>query len=401
MHSAPTRGRLLGARRRGQHRPADRGRAATARDARRRTNLGAGREEFDLEPSGDIFAKGKTGPLRVFRLLGRRPARTASAPGPEAAPLVGRASQVHELELLVDRLHAGAGGVATISGDAGVGKSRLLAELAVHAEARVRWLPARSVSYGANMAYWPFAELLRRWGGSGLDTPAPEVGLVALGRRSSALGVPELAEPLGWVAGIGAGAGTLDPLDAEARRRVVHDAMTQWLRALARDRPTVLALEDIHWADDASNELAVEVAQLSARLVSCSWSRAGPRPRRGSTVCAATGDTRPTGARVARSRRAGRAAGRRAWATGGGRPHGRDPRTGRRQRLVRHRAGPHAPGPGGCCGSRVRSGTSSVTGKPPGCRPRSRACSRRDSTCSSPTSWRRHNRLRWWAGGCR
>ena len=83
-----------------------------------------GRDEFDLEPSGEIEARGKATPLRVFRLVGVRSAAAAPVPTTASGPvLVGRHAQMVDLESVIDRLRAGDGGVLVVIGDAGVGKS--------------------------------------------------------------------------------------------------------------------------------------------------------------------------------------------------------------------------------------------------------------------------------------
>jgi adenylate cyclase len=225
-----------------------------------------GRDEFDLEPTGEIVAKGKAAPLRVFRLVGVRSA--AAAPGHTAAAaagpmLVGRHAQLVDLESVVDRLRAGDGGVLAITGDAGVGKSRVLAEVAGRRDPGIRWLSARCLSYGAGLAYWPYADLVRRWGAGG-DDGVRGAGLADLGSALTHVGLSNLVEPLGWIAGIGAETGSPDKLDAEARHRVVHEAMREWLVHVAAEGPVVLALEDLHFADEASCDLTADLGGATA-----------------------------------------------------------------------------------------------------------------------------------------
>jgi adenylate cyclase len=175
---------------------------------------------FELEPVGELTLKGKSEPVRAWRLLGAR--TTTSRPG--TSRMICRE---RELAALDDGLRDG--GVVTVTGEPGVGKSRLLDEAqGLAAERGLRWLPARCLSYGAALPYWPFAELLRREG-------APDDPFVArlLGERG-----PEL-EP-------------------EAFRRGLHDAIAAWLAGLA---PAVLALEDVHWIDAASRALLGELVR--------------------------------------------------------------------------------------------------------------------------------------------
>ncbi|MDQ3895313.1 MAG: tetratricopeptide repeat protein, partial [Actinomycetota bacterium] len=107
------------------------------------------------------------------------------------------------------------------------------AEVRARAEARgIRWLQGRCLSYGASVAYWPYSELLR-------ETPD---------RPAS----PYIDRLLGLRADV--------EVEPEAYRRALHGDVESWLRGLAAAQPTVLALEDVHWADEASLALTAELA---------------------------------------------------------------------------------------------------------------------------------------------
>ena len=189
------------------------------------TTLRLAEHLFELEPVGELTLKGKSEPVRAWRLLGERKFATRSG----RSHMVGRD---RELAALDEALAAG--GVVTVTGEPGVGKSRLLAE-ARHRAAGA-WLQARCLSYGAALPYWPFAELLRNE-----DGPA---------------GDPFVSQLLGH------GGSELEP---EAFRRGLHDSIARWLEDLA---PVVLALEDAHWIDAASHALVGELVRRgSATLV--------------------------------------------------------------------------------------------------------------------------------------
>jgi len=179
------------------------------------TTLRLAEHRFELEPVGALTLKGKSEPVPAWRLVGER--ATASRPG--RARMVGRD---RELDLLA----ATTGGVVTITGEPGVGKSRLLEEArALAAERGIRWLAARCLSYGAALPYWPFADLLRR------EEPPHD---------------PFIARLLGRDA---------PALEPEAFRRGLHDAVGRWVDG------SVLVLEDVHWLDSASQSLVAELAR--------------------------------------------------------------------------------------------------------------------------------------------
>ena len=132
---------------------------------------------------------------------------------------------------------------------------------------RAVWLEGRCVSYGESLPYWPFRDLLREWLGAGVDEPELRVR-VALRRarraRSSATRADEIYPYLGAMLGL-----ALEPDAAAARRRAVAGGAPvpdvrgrrRLLERLAADGPVVVAIEDLHWADPTSVQLARAAAR--------------------------------------------------------------------------------------------------------------------------------------------
>jgi len=219
---------------------------------------------FEFESVGDLTLKGKAEPVPAWRLLGRR---TAPAPRPShrGATLVGRDRELAAIGHVLEALNGGRGGIVTVTGEPGVGKSRLTEAVEARAnELGLRWLQTRCLSYGASLAYWPYAELVRLLGGvRSEDEPEQSQRRLAdtLERAGAATAVPFFARLLGLpdvseqVAG----------LEPEAFRRGLHAAFATTLRAVTRERPVVLALEDVHWLDGSSAELTRQLAQLCER----------------------------------------------------------------------------------------------------------------------------------------
>jgi class 3 adenylate cyclase/tetratricopeptide (TPR) repeat protein len=228
------------------------------------------RDQFELEPVGPLTIKGKAEPVPAWRVIGQKAAAEQRATGERhTAPLVGRSLEVGALTAVLDALADGAGGVMTLVGEPGVGKSRLTDEARLAASARgIRWLEARCLSYGAGLTYWPYLDLLRRMAGINVED-APQDAAERLREMLAELGRPELlpylARPLGLPPS------SHDPtagLEPEAIRRAFHDAVAGWLRALTIEQPVVLAIQDGHWADASSIALTLELARaLSAERV--------------------------------------------------------------------------------------------------------------------------------------
>ena len=136
---------------------------------------------FTFEALPPMRLKGKTEPLRVYRVMELKDksaqVRFLSALG-ISSPLVGRGMEFEKIKSCVERLLRGEGGLLSIIGDAGIGKSRLVAEIRAHmcgpnGRRSQRYLEGRTVSFGQTMSYLPFQEIL--WEHAGIteeDTDA-------------------------------------------------------------------------------------------------------------------------------------------------------------------------------------------------------------------------------------
>jgi DNA-binding CsgD family transcriptional regulator len=162
--------------------------------------------------------------------------------------LVGRAEEVAAVRSAVAAAAAGSGGVLLVTGEAGVGKSRLLAEvIEVARGCRLRVLHGRAVEGGG--AYRPVAEALLRGGAGDVDPAAvPGPYRFALGRL-----LP------GWAAGAGG-----EPEPGVDPVLVLGESVIRLLCALAGELGGVVVLEDLHWADADTFAL---LAYLAGRLL--------------------------------------------------------------------------------------------------------------------------------------
>jgi adenylate cyclase len=218
---------------------------------------------FEFEPVGDLTLKGKAEPVPAWRLLGRR-----TVPAPRAAhrgvTLVGRDRELAEIGHVLESLTCGRGGIVTVTGEPGVGKSRLSEAVEARAdELGIRWLQTRCLSYGASLAYWPYAELVRSIVGIGSEDESEQSQrrlADTLERAGAATAVPYIARLLGLP-----GVSEVAQLEPEAFRRGLHSAFATALVALSKERPLVVALEDVHWLDGSSADLTRELAQLCER----------------------------------------------------------------------------------------------------------------------------------------
>jgi tetratricopeptide (TPR) repeat protein len=168
-----------------------------------------------------------------------------------AAPLVGRVAPLHELEIELDRALAGHGALVLVSGEPGIGKTRLVEELAVRANAAgALALWATCWEDEGAPAYWPWTQLLRRLAATHGVEPVRAAGPLA---GEIARLVPELD------AGDSSAPPTELPPD-EARFRL-FDAISTAFRQGAARGPLMLVVEDLHWADESSLRLLRFVAR--------------------------------------------------------------------------------------------------------------------------------------------
>jgi class 3 adenylate cyclase len=211
--------------------------------------------------------RGRAEPLRAVELLADQPITEGTVSG-SRTPLVGRQRELELLTTTYARVVAeGRAHLVTLYGEAGVGKSRLVAELLVGLEAAapaLRVVRGRCLAYGDGISYWPFAELLKAYAHA-LDTDSAEVARMRIFEAAEAVlaragaGAPaELAGSL--TASIGLAALDRPQRAAQEVRAETHLAWRSFFSALAAAGPTAVIVEDIQWADAAVLDLLEDVA---------------------------------------------------------------------------------------------------------------------------------------------
>jgi class 3 adenylate cyclase len=222
--------------------------------------------------------KGKAQPVYAWEALaGGGSGMTAeSISQPARAPLVGRGAELAQLQSLVERVEQRRGAhLATVIGEAGVGKSRLLQEF----EREIQLRPAapvlrrgRCLPYGSSVAYWPLGEVIRAECGI-IDGDPPARAWEKLSTRLGELLQDPEREPGGSSASRAALIGRLlgieapqepapaEEQDAQRAREAFFAAVRACVEGLARERPLVLVWEDIHWADEGMLDLIEHLVQ--------------------------------------------------------------------------------------------------------------------------------------------
>src|SRR5690606_24567691 len=111
---------------------------------------------FEVRPRGRVEIRGRRESVEIYEVVGPLPAADSRGPAPTAAsPFVGRHEELAELRGAVQRAREGRAGAVFVVGEAGLGKSRLLAELRQR-ETGVSWLEGRAISYARTAPYHPW-----------------------------------------------------------------------------------------------------------------------------------------------------------------------------------------------------------------------------------------------------
>jgi len=222
-----------------------------------------------------ISVKGIGQPIRTRRLIGALAEGRTGVEGLRA-PMVGRQTELQVLvSVLDDVISSGRPRLVTVTGQAGVGKSRLVGEFASLAQGRVREarrLRGRCLAAGQGITYWALAEILRSACRISLDDPVD----VSQQKLQEAVGGPLRAAgvsgsevdqtifALAMTAGITLPGSTLVSLEPEAVADELGRAWPRFMSALAAGGLALVVVEDLHWAGEPLVKMVERIVTRSA-----------------------------------------------------------------------------------------------------------------------------------------
>jgi class 3 adenylate cyclase/tetratricopeptide (TPR) repeat protein len=233
------------------------------------------RQLFEFKSRGDTEVRGKSTPIETFEVLAPRivPGKVRGLEGEGlTSPLVGRAAEFQLVSDKLEEVREGRGAFVAVIGEAGLGKSRLLAEVRKSATADAgspaAWFEGRALSYEQAVTYYPWRQVIREAVGAREGEP-PEVVRERLDRdpgsgtmRSGDVQFLEVLLSIESDATLKA----VTSLEGDALVEHITEAIRGYLRARAESMPTVIVLDDLHWADTASLDLLMNVAKLVGDL---------------------------------------------------------------------------------------------------------------------------------------
>jgi class 3 adenylate cyclase len=229
---------------------------------------------FTAEPLGLHTLKGIAAPVPLYRILGESGVQSrleVVAPS-RLTPLVGRDEEVALLHRRWEQATTGMGQVVLLSGEAGIGKSRLVQVLKDHVAAephtRIEW---RGSSYHQQSALYPVIDHLHRllrWHQD--DPPAEKLRTLEATLAASGMALSEAVPLLAALLSLPLPASypplTLTP---QRQRQQTLDIILAWLHAESRRQPVLCVVEDLHWVDPSTLELLSLLTDQSGQVRLC------------------------------------------------------------------------------------------------------------------------------------
>jgi class 3 adenylate cyclase/tetratricopeptide (TPR) repeat protein len=232
-------------------------------DDRVRTDAG---DAYIWERLGDLEVKGKKGAIVAHALTGSLE-RASRRKTRYELELVGRQVELDRLETALDRTVGGDGRIVAIAAEAGMGKSRLIAEFVRNARRRGLFVAlGECQSFGTNASYYVWGEIWRRLldldeaDGADLQRERLAATLAEAGADLVAR-APLLAPVIGLEI---PDTELTASFDAKLRKSSLEDLLSRLLRARASREPVVLVLEDCHWIDALSRDLLEALGRSAA-----------------------------------------------------------------------------------------------------------------------------------------
>ena len=230
----------------------------------------ASQGHFAFETMRPVKVKGKSEPIPIYKLLSEKVPLSSMSSGRQVfSEMVGRDREMDKLEFQVMKAINGEGSIVNVIGEAGIGKSRLMAELKKKdVIKRVTLLEGRAISIGKNLSFHPIIDLLKQWAGIAEDDHEIKA-FQKLENAVRAVHPEETEEILPFLATLmgmkltGKYAERIRDIDGEALEKLILKNVRELLIKGSASRPAVFLMEDLHWADASSIDLLESLCRLA------------------------------------------------------------------------------------------------------------------------------------------
>jgi class 3 adenylate cyclase/tetratricopeptide (TPR) repeat protein len=214
---------------------------------------------FECEALGGLMVKGKSAPVVAYRAVREKAAvRTRLQAQAERGltAFVGRAQELSFLRGYFDQAKSGRGQVVFITGEAGLGKSRLLHEFRRSLlDEPLNWLEGHCISYGKRIPYLPISDLVKRtFAVDEGDHDEQIIGKVDEHTRGWDQATRPTVPYLKYLLNVDPGDKAVATMDPMERRAGILDALRALLTQESGKCPLVILIEDLHWVDEKSEE---------------------------------------------------------------------------------------------------------------------------------------------------
>jgi hypothetical protein len=227
-------------------------------------------QQFEFKPLGETRIKGKEESLEVYVLIQAKADRPHLGLERQIfSEMVGRDNDLNKLELQVAKAASGEGSIVNVIGEAGIGKSRLIAELRNSSVMkRVTLLEGRGISIGRNLSFHPIINLLKHWA----QIKEKDTSVSALSKLETAIrsvcpdDTNEIFPFVATLMGMKLSGRHLDRvngIEGEALEKLIFKNMRDLLIKSTELTPLVVVIEDLHWADTSSIELLESLLRLA------------------------------------------------------------------------------------------------------------------------------------------
>lgn len=224
--------------------------------------------DFELLPIGPIKVKGKSAPIDTYQVVAVKHEETTLASETKyVSPLIAREGELQTLTDSVNKLKNGIGGIISIIGDSGIGKSRLVSEIRKKQLSGLKWIEIRALSYTSNSSYWTIRNLMKNYLGYYQESN-DGLFLETINERVKSLFGKHAVDIYPYLEYF-----LKDPVekkealstefdDLRSAKGQFHYALKEFIKMEALTLPIVMVWEDLQWCDLPSLEILNKLLAL-------------------------------------------------------------------------------------------------------------------------------------------